>query len=89
MRCYLTAQAVLAARDAEKSNIKGTQTITAAFLFVCWDLWVFGFAFLGLGELFLESGGFSKGAWSFFRLRTEVSDGQGRCPCTLQGALAP
>ena len=34
-------------------------------------------ALLGLGELFLESVGFSKGACGFFRLRTEVSDGQG------------
>ncbi len=32
---------------------------------------------MGLGELFLESVGFSKGACGFFRLRTEVSDGQG------------
>ena len=59
-----------------------------AFLFACIGLRRWSFL-LGLGELFLESFGFSKGAWRFFRLRTEVSDGQGRCPCTLQGTLAP
>ena len=59
-----------------------------AFLFACIGLGRWSFL-LGLGELFLESFGFSKDAWRFFRLRTEVADGQGRCPCTLQGALAP
>ena len=50
-----------------------------AFLFACIGLrrWAF---LLGLGKLFLESFGFSKGAWRVFRLRTEVSDGEGLTP---------
>ena len=30
-----------------------------------------------------------KARGTFFRLRPEVSDGQGRCPCTLPGSLDP
>ena len=59
-----------------------------AFLFDC--IWLGRWSFLlGLGELFRRNRRFRERRAEVFRLRTEVSDGQGRCPCTLQGALAP
>ena len=59
-----------------------------AFLFACIELGRWSFL-LGLGELFRRNRIFRERRVEVFRLRTEVSDGQGRCPCTLQGALAP
>ena len=45
-------------------------------------------ALFELVMLFLESGGFEKGAWEL-GLRPGVSDGKGRCPLTPRRAVGP